>query len=42
MSITGSIKDMEKYIGTNFDDYMNAPLPHNGQAIHTKGLQDWD
>ena len=32
MSITDAIKDMEKHIGTNFDDYMNAPLPHNGQA----------
>ena len=32
MSITDAIKDMEKHMGTNFSDYMNEPLPHNGQA----------
>lgn len=33
MSITDAIKDMEKRMGLdNFENYMNAPLPHNGQA----------
>lgn len=32
MSITDAIKDIEKHMGTNFSDYMNEPLPHNGQA----------
>ena len=33
MSITDAIKDMEKHMGIdNFENYMNAPLPHNGQA----------
>ena len=33
MSITDAIKDMEKHMGIdNFEDYMNAPVPHNGQA----------
>ena len=33
MSITDAIKDMEKHMGIdNFDNYMNEPLPHNGQA----------
>ena len=32
MSITDAIRDMKKHMGTNFSDYMNAPLPHNGQA----------
>ena len=32
MSITDAIKDMEKYMGMDFSEYMNAPLPHNGQA----------
>ena len=32
MSITDAIKDMEKHMGMNFGDYMNEPLPHNGQA----------
>lgn len=33
MSITEAIKDMEKHMGSdNFEDYMNAPLPHNNQG----------
>ena len=36
MSITDAIKDMEKHMGLDdfesFESYMNAPLPHNGQA----------
>lgn len=32
MSITDAIKDMEKHMGMDFSDYMNEPLPHNGQA----------
>ena len=32
MSITDAIKDMEKHMGMDFSDYMNDPLPHNGQA----------
>ena len=33
MSITDAIKDMEKHMGIdNFEDYMNAPLPHNNQG----------
>lgn len=32
MSITDAIRDMEKHMGTDFSDYMNEPLPHNGQA----------
>ena len=33
MSITDAIKDMEKHMGVgNFEDYMNAPLPHNNQG----------
>ena len=32
MSITDAIRDMEKHMGTDFDKYMNEPLPHNGQA----------
>ena len=32
MSITDAIKDMEKHMGMDFGDYMNVPLPHNGQA----------
>lgn len=33
MSITEAIKDMEKAHGIdNFEDYMNALLPHNNQG----------
>ena len=33
MSITDAIKDMENHMGIdNFEDYMNAPLPHNNQG----------
>ena len=33
MSITDAIKDMEKHMGVdNFEDHMNAPLPHNNQG----------
>ena len=32
MSITDAIRDMEKHMGTDFSDYMNEPMPHNGQA----------
>ena len=33
MSITDAIKDMEKHMGVdNFEDCMNAPLPHNNQG----------
>lgn len=33
MSITDAIKDMKKHMGIdNFEDYMNAPLPHNNQG----------
>lgn len=33
MSITDAIKDMEKHMGIDdFEDYMNAPLPHNNQG----------
>lgn len=33
MSITDAIKDMEKHMGIdNFEDCMNAPLPHNNQG----------
>ena len=33
MSISDAIKDMEKHMGfDNFEDYMNAPLPHNNQG----------
>lgn len=33
MSISDAIKDMEKHMGAdNFEDYMNAPLPHNNQG----------
>lgn len=33
MSITEAIKDMEKHMGIdNFEDCMNAPLPHNNQG----------
>ena len=33
MSISDAIKDMEKHMGIeNFEDYMNAPLPHNNQG----------
>lgn len=33
MSISDAIKDMEKHMGVdNFEDYMNAPLPHNNQG----------
>ena len=37
MSITDAIKDMEKHMGIdNFEDYMNAPLPHNNQGYVQK------
>ena len=37
MSITDAIKDMEKHMGVdNFEDYMNAPLPHNHQGYVQK------
>ena len=37
MSITDAIKDMEKHMGVeNFEDYMNAPLPHNNQGYVQK------
>ncbi len=37
MSITEAIKDMEKHMGVgNFEDYMNAPLPHNNQGYVQK------
>lgn len=33
MSISDAIKDMEKHMGIdNFEDCMNAPLPHNNQG----------
>ncbi len=32
MSITDAIKDMEKHMGVDFSEYLNEPLPHNGQA----------
>ena len=33
MSITDAIRDMEKHMGVdNFEDHMNAPLPHNNQG----------
>lgn len=33
MSITDAIKDMGNHMGIdNFEDYMNAPLPHNNQG----------
>ena len=33
MSITDAIKDMEKHMGIdNFEDCMNAPLPHSNQG----------
>ena len=33
MSISDAIKDMEKHMGVDsFEDYMNAPLPHNNQG----------
>ena len=33
MSITDAIKDMEKHMGVdNFEDHMNALLPHNNQG----------
>ena len=45
MSITDAIKDMEKHMGIdNFEDYMNAPLPHNGQAYIQRDYktgEDW-
>lgn len=45
MSITDAIKDMEKHMGIdNFEDYMNAPLPHNNQAYVQKDYKtgiDW-
>ena len=44
MSITDAIKDMEKHMGTNFSDYMNAPLPHSGQAYIQRDYKtgiDW-
>lgn len=37
MSISDAIKDMEKHMGIeNFEDYMNAPLPHNNQGYVQK------
>lgn len=37
MSISDAIKDMEKHMGVdNFEDYMNAPLPHNNQGYVQK------
>ena len=45
MSITDAIKDMEKHMGLdNFENYMNAPLPHNGQAYIQRDYKtgiDW-
>ena len=44
MSITDAIKDMEKHMGTDFSDYMNAPLSHNGQAYIQRDYktgEDW-
>lgn len=45
MSITEAIKDMEKHMGMdNFENYMNAPLPHNGQAYIQRDYktgEDW-
>lgn len=37
MSISDVIKDMEKHMGVdNFEDCMNAPLPHNNQGYVQK------
>lgn len=45
MSITDAIKDMEKHMGVdNFEDYMNAPLPHNNQGYVQRDYKtgiDW-
>ena len=45
MSITDALKDMEKHMGIdNFENYMNAPLPHNGQAYIQRDYktgEDW-
>ena len=45
MSITDAIKDTEKHMGIyNFEDYMNVPLPHNGQAYIQRDYKtgvDW-
>ena len=44
MSITDAIRDMEKHMGTDFGDYMNEPLPHNGQAYIQRDYKtgkDW-
>lgn len=44
MSIAEAIKDMEKQMGIDFSDYMNPPLPHNGQAYIQRDYktgQDW-
>ena len=45
MSITDAIRDMEKHMGIdNFEDYMNAPVPHNGQAYIQRDYKtgiDW-
>ena len=44
MSITDAIRDMEKHMGMNFGDYMNEPIPHNGQAYIQRDYKtgiDW-
>ena len=45
MSITDAIKDMEKHMGLdNFENYMNEPLAHNGQAYIQRDYKtgiDW-
>lgn len=45
MSITDAIKDMEKHMGIdNFEDYMNAPLPHKNQGYVQRDYKtgiDW-
>lgn len=45
MSITDAIKDMEKHMGVdNFEDCMNAPLPHNNQGYVQRDYKtgiDW-
>ena len=45
MSITDALKDMEKHMGIDsFENYMNALLPHNGQAYIQRDYKmsiDW-
>lgn len=44
MSITDAIKDMEKHMGMDFGEYMNEPIPHNGQAYIQRDYktgEDW-